>query len=82
MFFAVINVTPLDNCQLLLKFENGKENIFDMKPYLHGGIFRELKDEAIFKTVKISLIEWANQANIDLETLYHAGVALPTNKSL
>ncbi len=62
---------------LRLKFENGEEKIFDMKPYLETGIFKALKDEAIFKTVKISFdtIEWANKADIDPETLYYESIA-------
>lgn len=52
MFFAVTNVIPLDNYQLWLKFKNGEEKIFDMKPYLEKGIFKKLKDENIFKTAK------------------------------
>lgn len=78
MFFAVINVTPLDNYLLRLKFKNGEEKIFDMKPYLETGIFKTLKDKKIFQTVRVSFdtVEWANEADIDPETLYHEGVAL------
>lgn len=34
MFFAVIDVTPLSDYTLRLKFKKGEEKIFDMKPYL------------------------------------------------
>ena len=78
MFFAVINVTPLNNYLLRLKFKNGEEKIFDMKPYLETGIFKTLKDKKIFQTVRVSFdtVEWANEADIDPETLYLEGVAL------
>ena len=78
MFFAVIDVAPLNGYTLHLKFKNGEEKIFDMKPYLETGIFKELKDEKIFKTVKVSFdtVEWANKADIDPETLYHESVTL------
>jgi hypothetical protein len=78
MYFAVTEVTPLENYKLRLKFKNGEEKVFDMKPYLDTGIFKELKDETIFKTVKVSFdtVEWANQADIDPETLYQDSVAL------
>jgi hypothetical protein len=78
MFFAVINVTPLDNYLLRLKFKNGEEKIFDMKPYLETGIFKSFKDKKIFQTARVSFdtVEWANEADIDPETLYHEGVAL------
>jgi hypothetical protein len=72
MYLAVIEVEPLSNYQLLLTFENGEKRIFDMKPYLDKGIFKELKDERIFKSVRISFdsIEWCNKADIDPEILY------------
>ncbi|WP_129600937.1 DUF2442 domain-containing protein [Anaerophilus nitritogenes] len=75
MYLSVINVEPLSDYQLLLTFENGEKKIFDMKPYLDKGIFKELKDEKIFRSVKISFdtIEWSNQADIDPEVLYEKG---------
>lgn len=84
MFFAVKNVIPLDNYLLRLEFKNGEEKIFDMKPYLETGIFKMLKDEKVFKTAKVTFdtVEWANEADIDPETLYHGGVALPLKNSL
>ena len=78
MYFAVTEVTPLENYKLSLKFKNGEEKIFDMMPYLETGIFKELKDEALFKTVRISFdtVEWANEADIDPETLYKDSVVM------
>jgi hypothetical protein len=72
MYFAVIDVKPQDNYFLLLTFENGEKRQFDMKPYLDCGIFQELKDPILFKTVKTSYdsIEWANEADFDPEILY------------
>ena len=78
MYFAVIQVTPLENYKLGLKFKNGEEKVFDMMPYLETGIFKELKNETIFKTVRVSFdtVVWANEADIDPETLYKDSVAL------
>ena len=78
MYYSITKVTPLNNYLLRLKFKNGEEKVFDMKPYLETGIFKELKDETVFKTVKVSFdtIEWANEADIDPETLYHESIAL------
>jgi hypothetical protein len=72
MYLAIKNVKPQDNYLLLLTFENGEERQFDMKPYLEIGIFKELKDPSLFKTVKTSFdaIEWANKADSDPEILY------------
>ena len=78
MYFAVIQVTPLENYKLGLKFKNGEEKVFDMMPYLETGIFKELKNETLFKTVRVSFdtVEWANEADIDPETLYKDSVGL------
>ena len=72
MYLAVIEVEPLEDYQLLLTFENGEKRVFDMKPYLDKGIFQELKDKKIFRTVRVSFdsIEWINHADIDPEILY------------
>ena len=72
MYFAVKEVKPQDNYILILTFENGERRQFDMKPYLDLGIFQELKDLRLFKTVKTSFdsIEWDNEADIDPEVLY------------
>ena len=77
MYYSITKVTPLNDYLLRLKFKNGEEKVFDMKPYLETGIFKELKDETVFKTVKVSFdtIEWANEADIDPETLYHESIA-------
>lgn len=72
MYLAVTEVEPLDDYQLLLTFESGEVRIFDMKPYLDQGVFRELRDKKKFRTVRVSFdsIEWGNQADIDPEVLY------------
>ncbi|MDQ2088158.1 DUF2442 domain-containing protein [Herbivorax sp. ANBcel31] len=76
MYLAVTDVKPLSEYQLLLTFENGEKRLFDMKPYLDKGIYKELKDESKFRSVKVSFdsIEWCNQADIDPEFLYEKSV--------
>jgi hypothetical protein len=76
MYLAVKEVKPQDDFHLLLTFENGEIRLFDMKPYLDFGIFKELKDIRLFKTVKTSFdtIEWDNEADFDPETLYNKSI--------
>ena len=77
MYLAVKGVKPIDNYKLILTFENNEVKIFDMIPYLDKGIFQELKDENLFKAVKVSFdsIEWPNEADIDPETLYEDSIS-------
>lgn len=78
MYLAIKNVQPQDDYLLLLTFENGEKRQFDMKPYLNTGIFNELKDINVFKTVRKSFdtIEWENEADIDPEILYQNSIKI------
>ena len=78
MYLAIKDVEPQDNYLLLLTFENGEKRQFDMKPYLDFGIFQELKDLRLFKTVKTSFdsIEWDNEADFDPEVLYQKSIRI------
>ena len=77
MYLAVKEVKPIDNYKLILTFENNEVKIFYIIPYLDKGIFQELKDENLFKAVKVSFdsIEWPNEADIDPETLYEDSIS-------
>ena len=72
MYKGVIKVEPLENYQLELTFDNMEVRLFDVTPYLETGIFEELKDLSVFRSVKVSFdsIEWNNGADLDPEDLY------------
>jgi hypothetical protein len=72
MYLSVKNVKPLNDYNLELTFENHEKRIFDVKPYLDTGLFKTLKNEKIFKMVKVSYdtIEWPNGIDLDPEVLY------------
>jgi len=78
MYLAIKNVQPQDDYLLHLTFENGEKRQFDLKPYLNVGIFSELKDLTLFRTVHTSFdtIEWENDADIDPETLYQNSIKI------
>jgi hypothetical protein len=68
----VKEVKPEKDYMLRLYFSNGEIRLFDMKPYLNLGIFKELADETLFNSVHPDglSIEWANEASICPDTLY------------
>ena len=72
MYLAVKSVKALEEYKLLLTFENNEQKIFEK------GVFQELKNENLFKTVKVSFdsIEWSNGVDIDPEVLYEDGLSL------
>jgi len=84
MYLSIIEVTALKNFELLLKFENNEEKLFDVKPYLGIGQFSELKDISLFKSVRISFdtIEWANGLDLDPVMLYEKGVVISSVNNL
>jgi hypothetical protein len=78
MYLAIKEVQAQDNYLLLLTFENGERRQFDMNPYLEFGIFKELKDIQMFKSVKPSFdsVEWENEADFDPEILYQKSIRI------
>lgn len=68
----IIEVKPLEDYKLMLVFENEEKRIKDMKPYLEKGVFKKLKDEEFFKTVKIlyGAISWAGEIELCADSLY------------
>lgn len=66
---------------LILTFDNEEVKVFDMKPYLNLGVFKELKDLKVFKKVRMSFdtVEWPNEIDLDPEILYSESKAIVTN---
>jgi ribosomal protein S16 len=75
MLKDIIEVKPLNDYQLYLKFEDDRDGIIDLKEIIEFvGIFEPLKELAFFKTVKINpdwgTIYWENGADLDPDVLY------------
>lgn len=75
-------VYPKEDFTLDIIFENNEEKIFDVKPYLDKGIFKQLKDRRIFNSVKpfLGSIQWINGLDFCPDTLYLE--SNPPNKAL
>jgi len=78
----LISVAPSSDYTLILTFNNDEVRIFDMKPYLDLGIFKDLKDISLFRSVRKSFdtVEWPNEADIDPETLYNESKSIANKK--
>jgi hypothetical protein len=76
MYLAVKAVQPLENYELLLTFENQEQRRFDCKPLLSRGVYRELSDNRLFFSAKLSFdsVAWCNGADIDPQWLYEQSV--------
>jgi hypothetical protein len=68
----VVNVKPLPNYQLFLEFEGNINRVFDVKPYLEIGIFKQLKSESLFNAVRANLgtVQWNDEIDFCPDTLY------------
>ena len=71
MYWDVKVVKPLSDYRIYVEVEDGRNGVFDMKPYLDRGVFRELKDVGYFNRVGIlfGAVTWPNEQDIAPETL-------------
>jgi hypothetical protein len=67
----VIGIEILTDHQIKVSLSDGRKGIFDVKPYLERGIFKELKDYNYFKQARIEFgtIAWPNQQDFSPETI-------------
>lgn len=68
----VRQVSPMDDYRLELLFENGEHRVFDLRPYLHRGVFVHLRDLATFRAACViaGSVEWPGGLDLSYDTLY------------
>jgi hypothetical protein len=68
---SVVAVEPAEDHQLKVQLSDGRQGLFDVKPYLNLGVFQELKDPAYFRRVKAAFggIVWPNEQDLSPETI-------------
>jgi len=71
----VAAVEALEGFNVRLRFTDGTLKEIDLRPYLHGPIFRPLlQDLSVFQAVRVDrelgTIVWDNGADIDPDVLY------------
>jgi hypothetical protein len=73
-----LNVKPEKDYMLCVWFTTGEMRRFDVKPYLEYEVFRPLKDEAVFDSVRPDglSVEWANEASLCPDTIYMDSVRI------
>lgn len=71
----VEKVTAQADYTLRIVFKNGEEKFFDVKPYLETGVFKSLKNVALFATARTEYgtVVWQNNIDFDPDTLYLEG---------
>ncbi|MCX7011493.1 MAG: DUF2442 domain-containing protein [Candidatus Sumerlaeota bacterium] len=71
MHWDVKSVKALSDYRIYVEIEDGRKGIFDLKPYLDRGVFRELRNVHYFNGVGIvfGAVTWPNEQDIAPETL-------------
>ena len=72
MYPRIKDVKAQDDYKILLTFTNDELKIFDMKPYVNKGFFKQLQERSYFNTVKpfMDSIQWENGQDLCPDTLY------------
>lgn len=61
----------LTDYRIRVTLSNGKSGIFDVRPYLDRGIFRELRDYSYFRRARIEFgtLTWPHEQDFSPETI-------------
>lgn len=67
----IVKATPLENYQIEILTSSGISGIFDVKPYLGGGAFKELMNESYFRMVRPAHhgIAWPHEQDFSADTI-------------
>lgn len=79
----IIEVKPLENYYIYLKFENGEEKVYDVKREINTiNFYKKLKDKTYFKSVRSvgDTVVWKNGEDIAPENLYYESITLDEYK--
>lgn len=72
-----INVRPMEQYKLLIRFDIGESRIYDCNPLLQYDMYQKLRDEEVFKKVyvdKMGIVCWDESTNINPYDLYNDSV--------
>ena len=70
---TAVKVTPIDDYLLQVLFDNNERKVFDVKPYIKGDWYGQLKDINYFKRVSTDgfTVVWPEGQDICPDELYY-----------
>lgn len=70
---TIIKAEPCEDFKIKILTGSGISGIFDVKPYLRGSAFEELKDKSYFNLVRSARygIEWPNEQDFSSDTIIY-----------
>ena len=68
---TIVEARPLDDFKIGILTSSGISGIFDVRPYLGGGAFKELANESYFRLVRPAHhgIMWPNEQDFSSDTI-------------
>ena len=71
---TILEATPLADYKVRVRTSSGVSGIFDVKPYLNGGAFKDLSNEDYFRKVRPAHhgIRWPNEQDFSSDTIIWA----------
>lgn len=68
---TILKAVPLDNYRIDIQTSSGISGVFDVKPYLKGSAFKELKNTSYFCLVRAAHhgIRWPNEQDFSSDTI-------------
>jgi hypothetical protein len=74
---------PIPGFSLRLTFTNGEWRLFNVRPYLDKGVFRQLQNFARFSQVRVvaGTLAWPGQFGLCPDTLYKKSELLQDEQS-
>ena len=70
----ISSATPLEEYRCRILFEDGTQKTIDLEPYLHGPVFKPIREDYdVFRSLQVveGAIAWENGADIDPDALYY-----------
>lgn len=80
--YKLLDIKPLHDNKLLLTYEGEEPRVFDVTPYIKGNWYGELRDEKIFRSVRVdyNTAVWCNGQDLAPHELYEYSVKAKNNK--
>lgn len=71
-YIRVVRVTPLSGHRIDVEFDDGNRGIYDMTPLLDKGVFKALRDDALFEKVHVAfgVVTWSDEIDLSSERLW------------
>jgi hypothetical protein len=68
---TIVKAVPLDNYRIDILTSSGISGTFDVKPYLNGSAFKDLKKKSYFRLVRPAHhgIIWPNEQDFSSDTI-------------